>query len=87
MEPNCQIHGTATLAVAKKIVIIQNPGWISESVFTFRIGLDYSLSVTVLEPRKFQRIAYTLYQLRYPRRNLDQLNKDRAADSEEWGAS
>jgi len=83
MEENCQIHGRPALAVRKK------GSHYSETWMDLRVslyvseGIDYSFSVTVLEPPKVQRIAYSLYQLRYPRRNLDQLNKDRAADSEE----
>ena len=34
-------------------------------------GIDYFLTVPVLEARKVQRTEYSLYQLRYPRRNLD----------------
>jgi len=71
MEANCQIHGTAALVVRKKDIHYSET-WMDLRVSLYvSEGIDYYLSVTVLQPRKVQRIAYSLYQLRYPRRNLD----------------
>ena len=49
--------------------------YVSEEINNF-------LSLPVFETRKVQSVAYSLYQLRYPRRNVDWLKEDGAADSE-----
>ena len=56
-----------------------------------RVSLYFSeeinniLSLLVFEPRKIQSVTYSLYQLRYPRRNVDLLIKTglQKASSEE----
>jgi len=82
MEANDQIHGTAALPSEKNgtdeigaWVYLRFSLYVSEEINNF-------LSLQIFEPRKVQRVAYSLYQTRYPRRNVDWLNKEKTADSE-----